>query len=388
MGNASLPNPDKYIYNGRYQKIVWLGVNGFIIVNEIDKEFLMIDPWPSYSRDDSLRIDSLVTWIAIRYHEGYECKAVFATHEHFDHIADIPKIFLLLFLRGIDFGKLPLIYADRGTLDEIKKSFDTLIGDLNDLSPDAPLIEDKFAEIQLNGSHLYYDDEMQKQILRDQKQNACGDGIDGSIYPLVAGTKLLDIKAGSFTITPYIWDHSSTYMFSDSAAGDASGNYQRTTALLVSCEHDTENKKTFFVGSAGEMCMSLTGGFVKDAPIATDVLVQALPQETDLDNWAPPFIPGFRYHVRLSSLVDYQKRNIAVRDTILACHYENFCVVKVLGFDHGSIDDASGNLEKDLNKNRVVQYRDELVRKGCEPETVQYLNRFLIEFTEEERTIV
>ncbi|MHA1192788.1 MAG: hypothetical protein ACTSP9_10895 [Promethearchaeota archaeon] len=37
--------PEKnFIKNGDYQKIYWLGVNGHIIINEHDKEILLVDP--------------------------------------------------------------------------------------------------------------------------------------------------------------------------------------------------------------------------------------------------------------------------------------------------------------------------------------------------------
>jgi len=89
--------PKNFIKNGDYQKIYWLGVCGYIIVNEHDKEILLVDPWPSYielPNKYSPKIVQLANWLVEKVkEEKYTLVGIIGTHEHFDHIADIPGLY-------------------------------------------------------------------------------------------------------------------------------------------------------------------------------------------------------------------------------------------------------------------------------------------------------
>lgn len=386
---------DNFIQNGLYQKIVWLGVHGIIIVNEIDKEILIIDPWPSYSKEaivESVKIDQFTDWLRRSVKNGYTITGIIGTHEHYDHVADIPIILHKLYNECGLFNSIPPIYSDRGTFETIKNTYIDIFGTPKNLEGDYCSFEEvyPFVEFKLNNTHLYYDDVTQANKLDDDN------------YPLIAGTKLTEIEIGNYLITPYIWDHVSTFQFSDVLPGDPSGNFQRCTALFLKHRTDPEQKRLFIVGSAGEM----GGGHTTDVKIETDILLQAVPHKVLLESG---------YDSILNGLIKYQERNITVKDRIIASHFETFVDIHVpvkaigllamifapllpcfpllpvvgsgMAFAPDVVKNIScfwGDLEKEENKNRVEEYAGLAVElqssKDNNINKIYYLNRFLIEY--------
>lgn len=354
--------PENFIKNGDYQKIFWLGVNGYIIVNERDKEILLIDPWPSYSEVPTVSspINKLANWLVKQVEEeNYTLVGIIGTHEHFDHIADIPRLYYILKDKQIT---LPPLYADEGTLDQIRYGWMLI-------SPSTKLKD--FVEcnsLKLNGQLLYYDDETQED--KEDK--------DIANYPLKAGTKLSEINIGKFLVTPYIWDHSSTGNVTDSLSGVKSGNYQRCTAIFLKCQNDPEQKTLFHVGSAGEMNGQYTGtilkSYVNDITIKTDILIQSVPH---IIVWVATYMD------KLAALINYQCENIVVNDKIFATHFENFV-------DKGARKKSNyiNGLEESRNQLRITNYAFGLallqvqrqVPVSDRTKVIYYMKRFLIEY--------
>lgn len=365
---------ENFIKNGDYQKIFWLGVNGYIIVNERDKEILLIDPWPSYfelTDNTSPKIVQLANWLVKQVkEENYTLVGIIGTHEHFDHIAHIPILYYNLNKTDI---KLPPLYADEGTLDQIRGRwvFASPPTDPEDIVQLKDIVQ--FNSLKLNDQKLYYDDEIQE----DKKENHTAN------YPLKAGTKLEEINIGKFLVTPYIWDHSSTSNFANSLSGVKSGHYQRCTTIFLKCQNDPELKSLFLVGSAGEMNGLFTGNelgsFVNDIQIETDILIQSMPHVLALVE---------TYLVKLSSLIKYQFDNIKVNDKIVVTHFENFVDVGLEGLETRKRANYIGALEEGRNQLRITNYAywlSALQELGRVPETdrvkeVYYMNRFLIEY--------
>jgi hypothetical protein len=356
--------PRDYYANGDYQKIHWLGVAGFIIINEPDKEILLVDPWPSYRCDINVAtagIERLTRWLQAHHAKGYTLSGIVVTHEHFDHFGDVPIIFIELFAKGIPAQELPPIYCDQGTFDVLKSKFGSVyhayFNPHRAPVPDVVCFEGKHHEIALNGTSLYYDDVTQQELLDHHIQPGC--------YPLVAGTKLSPLPIGAYEVTPYIWDHASTFLHSDSLSGNRSGNFQRATALFLRRPGDPENKRLFLVGSAGEMSAARTGGYCTSVKVETDVLIQAMPHEL--------LLVSSHYKTKLAELVKYQTQNITAKEAVIACHFENFVRMK-------SIDNDRGELELTYNKNRVVRYAEKFEAALIPQNTVYYLNRFIIDY--------
>ena len=355
--------PKNFIKNGAYQKIYWLGVSGYIIANELDKEILLIDPWPSYIEFPSVyspKIVQLANWLVKQVQEkNYTLVGIIGTHEHFDHIADIPVLYNILNKEGIT---LPPFYSDEGTLDEIKSRWMLV-------SPSIPftdIVQYNSITLKTTGQLLYYDDKTQKVKEERNEEN----------YPLKAGTKLNEINIGKFLVTPYIWDHSSTTTVADSWPGVKSGNYQRCTAIFLKCKNDLKQKSLFLVGSAGEMNELNTGGFVNNIRIETDILIQSMPHRIALLD---------TYFFKLIELIAYQMNYIQVNDKIIATHFENF-------IDWGAHIKKSNyinGIEKNQNQKRITAYTsllDITEEKEDVPEKdrvkeIYYMRRFLIEYT-------
>lgn len=352
--------PENFIKNGTYQKIYWLGVSGYIVVNEQDKEILLIDPWPSYIELTSIyspKIVQLAIWLAEKVkEEKYTLVGIIGTHEHFDHIADIPGLYYNLNKNEIT---LPPLYSDEGTLEQIRSSW-ALIPPFTDLDDIV-----QCNSLTLNKQPLYYNDKAQSVKEKNHVEN----------YPLKAGTKLNEINIGKFLVTPYIWDHSSTTNNSDDWSGVKSGNYQRCTVIFLKCRNDPEQKTLFLVGSAGEMNERYTGGFANDIRIETDILIQSMPHKIAMID---------TYFKKLLALIDYQLKNIQVNDKIIATHFENF----INWGAHIKKSNYINGIETNQNQNRIKNYAEiietieerEEVHEIDRLKEIYYMRRFMIEY--------
>ncbi|MBN1578382.1 MAG: hypothetical protein JW913_17605 [Chitinispirillaceae bacterium] len=108
-------DPLPYMHNGGFQQIVWLGVAGYLVINHVDRDIILIDPWPSYhswwigsimtrrprplyKADQATlhRIAALVNFIRNARSNGYSFSAILLSHMHFDHVDDVPVVLELL----------------------------------------------------------------------------------------------------------------------------------------------------------------------------------------------------------------------------------------------------------------------------------------------------
>jgi len=333
--------------NGIYQKIVWLGVNGYLIINKPDREILMVDPFPSYGKPGAShhkRLKNLVKWLREQVDKGFSLTGILVGHEHYDHCKDVVPIIKLLSEERDDIGpvcpleKLPVAYCDTGTMLALAEE-----------RGDAELTVQDFK--LADGTPIYYGDTKQERLSQNPQFR--------SHYPLTAGTPLNSLKIGAFKVTPYIWDHASTIP-SDSLSGGTAlaGAYQRQTAFLI---QSADGKRLFLNGSAGEMSVRSTGNNVNNLKIETDILIQAITQKG--------ILPPATYTRRVKEVVAYQARNFTVKDKIIATHFEAFIFAV----------DGKGELEK--HSDFVEKYVSELRKiSPAQADTVHIMKRFGFEF--------
>ncbi len=294
--------------NGIFQKIFYLGAAGWMIINKIDKEIVLIDPWPSFSKtkknqkkkSGKERIQKLAVWLRENVAQQYRITGILAGHEHYDHIDDIPLILSMLIddtIAGappVSPEQLPCIYCDCGSREKLEEH-------------KFPYM--KFCEIMDGDTRLFYDDTKIKKLVKKKTSG----------YPLTAGKAANTIKIGKFEVTPYIWDHSNTVMSNTTFfITPLAGHYQRTSAFIIRRVRDEnateEPKTTFIIGSGGEMHSKYTSN-VCDTRIDSDLLLQAVA--------AKAITNIFTYKKHLSKMVEYQIRNINA-ERIISSHFENF----------------------------------------------------------------
>ena len=125
--------PLRYIDNGIYQRIHYLGAAGWMIINRIDKEIVLIDPWPSFSKNrkkkkEKDRIQKLALWLRKQIAQKYRITGILAGHEHYDHTGDIPCILSMLIDESIQGAppanpdQLPCIYCDSSSRENWKRA--------------------------------------------------------------------------------------------------------------------------------------------------------------------------------------------------------------------------------------------------------------------------
>ncbi len=348
--------PLRYIDNGIFQKIFYLGAAGWMIINKMDKEIILVDPWPSFSKTDKKqkktkgkeRIIKLALWLREKVAQHYKLTGILAGHEHYDHIDDIPWILKMLIDTTISGPppctpeQLPCIYCDSGSKEKLESS-------------KFPYMN--FSEIMDGDLKLFYDDITVKKLV---KKNVSG-------YPLTAGKAANTMQIGSFLVTPYIWDHSNTVISNTTCFfTPLSGSYQRTSAFLIKRTHEEkileEPRTTFIVGSGGEMCQKYTS-HVCDTKIDSDLLLQAVA--------AKAITNAFSYKKHLSKMVEYQTRNIRAKK-IVSSHFEDF-VFRITG--PGELDSRIHLVEdyiEVLNKS--------LSNSGQNPPEVNIMERLCFEY--------
>ncbi len=339
--------PLRCIDNGIFQRIFYLGAAGWMIINRVDKEIVLIDPWPSFSKNRKNqerkkgkdRIEKLVLWLREQIAQKYRITGILVGHEHYDHIGDIPWILSMLIDKTIPGApsaspdQLPCIYCDSSSREKLEES-------------KSPYM--KFCEIMDGDMKLFYDDVRVREMV---EKNIPG-------YPLTAGKAVNTMQIGKFEVTPYIWDHSNTAIREkDESPTALSGNHQRTSAFLIKRIKDEnmteEPRKTFIVGSGGEMHRDYTSD-VCDTRIDSDLLLQAVA--------AKAITNIFHYKDHLSRMVDYQVRNISA-ERIVSCHFEDFIGPRITG---------PGELEKRIHL--VEDYFNELKNKLADSQKLPQVN--------------
>jgi len=389
-GGALVTKYNKCLWNGDYQQILWLGVNGFVVIDHEDREILLVDPWPTVcsrwigeipfvaarplrngNGGAKRRIGELASFLRRSRASGYATSAILLSHVHFDHADDVPLLLELLAApkgeyrsrNKLDFdldgpavpvAALPVVCGDLDTLlylktlhfdqhwqsvlgpnepDGIKRGYFVGQGKLLSMiekrkkvtNPTWDAVKERYGvtantgpwhEITWDMWSMFHDDVFNDKVLRGSlagRRKAPGTRADAFTVP-----------GSVFEVSPYVWDHMKTPVMlrprRDSLDDQESGRYQRITAFLVRRAGIQGAKRSFFVGSAGEM----GGDFTRPKPptdmevIETDVLVQAI-QADDLPGVPDPLLADMMAASRRFTL-----KKIAVRDYLVFSHFEEF----------------------------------------------------------------
>lgn len=175
---------------------------------------------------------------------------------------------------------------------------------------------EKFKFITVNSVEVAYDDVYIHKVL----------GINNSPKPgtraKLSNTKNPkndsdSVNIGSFSITPYIWDHMNTGLRrrKNSSDDQAAGHCQRMTAFLIQRKNLSSAKKTFIIGSAGGMDNTWTKPDAIDfkEKLEVDLLLQAVNGNGKLD-MSREVRQGWRY----------LDKNFLIKDFIVFSHWEDF----------------------------------------------------------------
>jgi hypothetical protein len=97
---------NKWFYAGKYQRWTWAGTSTWLVVNDIDKEILILDGYASkatggidedYSRDYHLsRLTRFANVIRGFLSKRYKIVGIMVSHNHLDHTFDIKALDMLL----------------------------------------------------------------------------------------------------------------------------------------------------------------------------------------------------------------------------------------------------------------------------------------------------
>lgn len=96
-------NPDTWFAPDKYLRWYWCGCTCYVVLNVIDKEMLLIDAYVSKATlGDNKNYRSLkgerkriVKWLNVIRHfvaRGYTIRGILSSHEHGDHIGDLPYL--------------------------------------------------------------------------------------------------------------------------------------------------------------------------------------------------------------------------------------------------------------------------------------------------------
>jgi len=158
------------------------------------------------------------------------------------------------------------------------------------------------------GNRLHYDDSYNKTLDRSHR--------------LAAGQECQAFEVGQFRIVPYVWDHMNTganffWLQRGQRAHDdqTAGSLQRMTAFSIRKREIQNAKRTFIIGSAGEMNRYWTRAF-NNVSITTDLLIQAIVHPF------PSFAASFYY--QLEHCLNYMLEYITVNEALAFCHFEEF----------------------------------------------------------------
>ena len=165
-------------------------------------------------------------------------------------------------------------------------------------------------EITAGATRLHYDDSFNETL--------------SDLDRCVAGHMGGDFYAGNYHITPYVWDHSNTgcclFGAKTQRAQDeqTAGSLQRCSAFMIARKDIEGAKRTFFLGSGGEMSRRWTRQFIQPN-IETDLLIQAI-----LPRWLglATLVASFRRQIWW--YLDYMVRHITVKEAVVFVHFEDF----------------------------------------------------------------
>jgi len=169
---------------------------------------------------------------------------------------------------------------------------------------------DAWLEISAGGQRLHYDDSYNAYL--DNQGDRCN-----------AGLACTEFDLGNFLISPYVWDHMNTGIGSqrhEAQDEQGAGRLQRMSAFLVKHNGAEDAKRTFIVGSSGEMHLDWTDAMSNIDPIETDLLIYAITRPEVPLFWG--IMLDFRDQIDpyMRSLV----RSFIVHEALILCHFEEF----------------------------------------------------------------
>ena len=327
-------------------------------------------PLTNKASDPKKRIEELANFLrrSAALDAPYKVSAILLSHDHFDHTDDVALLLELLHSRegglrvrkSLDFSlegppiplnKLPVICADFDTIFYLKTQFfgvywRTLFSSsaeanqywvgkqaqaryLNKIeasdSPEWRAVARRYGGVGINGAwqevtqagaRRYYNDMFNEKVLKGKRSSERP--TPGTVADLLA------LKGSAFHITPYIWDHMNTpfmFMHDNDALDDLkNGSRQRITAYLIERKDVDGAKRTFIVGSAGEMSKPHTKPAPKRPSIQTDLLIQA----TTADGVNK--VPFIDYPLKkiMHECREFTFCNISVNDYLVLSHFEEF----------------------------------------------------------------
>lgn len=185
-----------------------------------------------------------------------------------------------------------------------------------------------------------------------------------------AGQICQDFDLDNFHITPYVWDHMNTGSFklSQSAINEQSaGDLQRITAYLIERKDVQDAKRTFIVGSGGEMNNRWTDAMVPNMPtIETHVFIQAIvqPRPHWLAYW-PIVGRVVNFADQILAYWEFTTSHIKVKEALILAHFEEF--IREVADRARYVDDFNDAVDHNLD---VLRDKiDELRRRGDERST-------------------
>lgn len=224
-----------------YQRWYWCGCACWVVVNPIDKEIVLFDGYVSkatvggyrggypYGKSERTRVAKFVNLLRYFISQNYRIVGILASHEHGDHVGDIPYI-----LGGIradsdrDFMKTDIALTGRAYKEKITVVYSQETEN-----------EARYGDSRYDKNHYYkpgasdiYSPEFNGSSSIKNKNFAAGRAFN----------------IGNFTVQPYIWDHGSLADGASGARGD-----RRTLAYRIWRRNGTNRAIVFF-----------TSGFCED----------------------------------------------------------------------------------------------------------------------------
>ncbi len=222
------------------------------------------------------------------------------------------------------------------------------------------LIEnDGWYEIRSGNSRLFYDDSYNDKLDADQRCKA--------------GLQCAEFEVGHFRVTPYVWDHMNTGAFKLSQREideQSSGDLQRITAFLIQQATIAGAKKTFIVGSSGEMNERLTSAILdeQDLPqIEAHLLIHAIVRPYPIGGGRIPFIGLIlNFVVGIEAYTEYLAKHIKAEEALIFTHLEEFCrfVARPNEYKQNFNDSVNYNLIK-------LREKIERIKEGDNQENIE-----------------
>ncbi len=173
-----------------------------------------------------------------------------------------------------------------------------------------------------------------------------------------AGVQCQTFFLDHFRITPYVWDHMNTgsnllWFTRMQRARDeqTAGSLQRFSAWMVEHSGVTHAKRTFIVGSSGEMHRDWTRAFEEDLQIETDLLIQAITRPNP--HWAVAF------ETQIDHYLKFLAGHINVLDAVVFVHFEEF--VRRIAYPDEFVENRDAAVPYNLERlqDKIAEVREE-----------------------------